>query len=241
MADLRTVGANGIKLAYRVWGPPGAPAVVMLHGLGSDGTDWEEIAEALSAAHRVYAPDARGHGGSQWPGAYSLELMRDDTLAFLDVLGLGRVALIGHSMGGVAACLTAAAAPERLSALVLEDAPTPDPADPPREIPQGPEPGETCDWRVVAATLAWRNAPDPAWWELFPAIACRTLVIGGGPASHLPQHRIALAAERIPDARMVTIDAGHRIHAERPAEFLAELTAFLRGVQGPSGQDPPDS
>jgi pimeloyl-ACP methyl ester carboxylesterase len=230
MTDLHTVEANGVKLAYRVWGLPDAPPVVLLHGLGSDGADWAETAAALSDTHRVYALDARGHGGSQWLGEYSLELMRDDTLGFLDALGLGPVTLVGHSMGGVVAYLLAARAPGRLSALVLEDAPTPDPADPPREIPQGPEPGETYDWRVVADTLTWRNAPDPAWWQLFPAVTCRTLVIGGGPASHLPQDRIALSAERMPDARMVTIDAGHQIHAERPAEFLTEVRGFLQSV-----------
>jgi pimeloyl-ACP methyl ester carboxylesterase len=238
MTDPRTVDVKGIELAYRVQGRPDAPPVLLLHGLGSDGADWAEVADALSATHRVYALDARGHGGSEWPGtpgAYALERMRDDTLAFLDVLGLARVALIGHSMGGAVGYLLAAHAPGRLSALILEDAPTPDPADPPREIPQGPEPGEPYDWRAVAATLAWRNAPDPAWWQLFPAVTCRTLVIGGGPTSHLPQHRLALAADRMPDARMVTIDAGHQVHAARPAEFLAEVRAFLRGVPGPSG------
>jgi pimeloyl-ACP methyl ester carboxylesterase len=229
VSGVRTVEANGIRLACREWGEPDGAPLVLLHGLGSDGTSWDGTAPALAAAgHRVYAPDARGHGGSERPGDYSLELMRDDTLALLDALGIGSAAVIGHSMGGAVAYLAAAHAPGRVSRLVLEDPPTPDPADPPREVPTGPADDDTADWRLVADLMRWRNAPDPEWWKLFPAVACPTLVLGGGPTSHLPQDRIALLAELIPDGRLTTIDAGHLIHADRPEAFLAEVTAFLR-------------
>jgi 3-oxoadipate enol-lactonase len=73
--------------------------MVLLHGLGSNGSSWTAIAEALGESHRVYVPDMRGHGASDWPGTYSFELMRNDVLGFLDALGLDRVTLIGHSTG----------------------------------------------------------------------------------------------------------------------------------------------
>ncbi|WP_405875964.1 alpha/beta fold hydrolase [Streptomyces sp. NBC_00005] len=68
----RTVKANGITLAYRSWGPEDAPPVLLLHSRGADGADWTPIAERLATGvhpRRVYAPDLRGHGRSDWPGA----------------------------------------------------------------------------------------------------------------------------------------------------------------------------
>jgi pimeloyl-ACP methyl ester carboxylesterase len=54
-----------------------------------------------------------------------------------------------------------------------------------------------------------------------------TLVIAGGPTSGVPQDRVAALAERIPDARLVTVDAGHLVHENRPEEFLALVEPFL--------------
>jgi pimeloyl-ACP methyl ester carboxylesterase len=87
----RSVRANGITLAYRVWGPQDAPPLVLLHARGTDGAGWVEIATALAAGPRgVYALDLRGHGRSDWPGGYAYETMRDDVHAFLGALGIAR-------------------------------------------------------------------------------------------------------------------------------------------------------
>lgn len=226
--DLRAVRANGLRLAYHEWGEPGAAPVVLLHGLGGSGGDWEGVAAELAAdGHRVYAPDLRGHGNSDWPGDYSVELMRDDVEAFVGALGLGSPAVIGHSMGAAVAYLLAATRPGRVSRLVLEEPPPPDPVDQPREVPTGPGEDEPYDWRMVADLRRWINAPDPAWWKLFDSIGCPTLVLAGGPTSTLSQPGITAIADRVPDARLVTIDAGHHVHGNRPEEFLAEVRAFL--------------
>ncbi|MFJ4850054.1 MULTISPECIES: alpha/beta fold hydrolase [unclassified Streptomyces] len=233
MDDLRTAHVNGVRLAYRTWGEPGAPPLVLLHGRGSDGADWAPVVPGLARTHRVYAPDLRGHGGSEWPGEYAFEAMRDDVAALLDSLGPGPVALAGHSMGAVVAYLLAAAHPERLTALVLEEPVPPDPAVPPRAVPTGPEGGETFDWRVVAAVNRWINAPDPGWWDLLGGIACRTLVIAGGPGSHVSQDGIGRIAARIPGARLVATGAGHLVHETDPERFLAEVSPFLAGSRRP--------
>jgi pimeloyl-ACP methyl ester carboxylesterase len=65
----RRVQAGGVRLAYRTWGPADAPPVVLLHALGEGSSDWARVAEALAPAWRVYAPDLRGHGASDWLGA----------------------------------------------------------------------------------------------------------------------------------------------------------------------------
>ncbi|WP_432758687.1 alpha/beta fold hydrolase [Streptomyces lydicamycinicus] len=62
----------------------------------------------LAGTHRVFALDQRGHGHSDWPGEYGFARWRDDVIGFLQALGLERVALIGHSLGALAALLVAA-------------------------------------------------------------------------------------------------------------------------------------
>lgn len=82
------------------------------------------------------------------------------------------------------------------------------------------------DWPLVPAVDAELNTPDPAWTEGFGRITAPTLVIAGGPDSHVAQEKFAWLAERVPGARLVTIDAGHLVHRTRPAEFLAALREF---------------
>jgi pimeloyl-ACP methyl ester carboxylesterase len=224
----RTVKANGITLAYRAWGPEDAPPVVLLHGRGADSADWAGIAESLAAGpRRVYALDLRGHGRSDWPGAYAYELMSDDVYGFLDALDLARVDLVGHSLGGVIAYLLAQRAPDAVRRLVLEDVPAPFPLDPPRPRAERPDEALPFDWAMVQATDEQRNAPDPVWFDHMGRITMPTLLIGGGPSSLIPQDEIAALADRIPDSRMVTIDAGHLVHETRPREFLETVRPFL--------------
>ena len=225
--DLPSVKVNGIELAYTVAGEVGLPPVVLLHALAEDSSGWSVVVEALVPRYRVYAVDLRGHGGSSRPGDYSLELMRSDVLGFLRALNLEGVSLIGHSLGGAVAYLVAEAEPERVRHLVLEEPPPPLPATPPRAVPTKPSVPLPFDWRVLDAVVRQRNHPDPAWWEDLNLICAHTLVIAGGTGSHLPQDQVVALAGRIPDAVLVTINAGHNVHTRRPDAFLAELLPFL--------------
>ncbi|WHM40183.1 alpha/beta hydrolase [Streptomyces sp. BPTC-684] len=219
--------ASGLRLAYRTWGDASAPPVVLAHGRGGSGAHWTEVAERLAATRRVYAVDLRGHGLSDWPGQYSFEGFRDDLRGFFEALGLAGADLIGHSMGGAAALLLAQDAPELIGRLVLEEAPTFVPLDPPRGFVARPDEELAFDWPVVADTNAQLNAPDPAWRERLAELAVPTLLVAGGESSGIEiQARIAEMAARIPGARLVTIDAGHSVHAVRPDEFVAELRKF---------------
>ncbi|WP_128978369.1 alpha/beta fold hydrolase [Streptomyces roseicoloratus] len=221
-----TVTVDGVRLAYRVSGPEDAPPVVLVHSRGENGTDWSEIAAALSADRRVYAVDLRGHGLSDHPGHYGFDVFRDELRGFVTALGLVRPAVVGHSMGGAAVCLLAQSEPELMDRLVLEDVPVFFPLDPPRGRAERPEGPLGFDWAVVPATDAQVNEPDPAWRTELAVISRPTLVIGGGTSSHLPQEQLAWMAEEIQDARLVTIKAGHLVHAKRPKQFLAALREF---------------
>jgi 3-oxoadipate enol-lactonase len=226
MGEHHGVEAGSIEQAYRTWGTPGAPPLVLLHALGEDGGDWGNVAPAFGRRWRVYAPDLRGHGRTDWPGEYSVELMLADVLAFLDVLALDRVDLIGHSLGGLVAYLLAAEHPERLGQLILEDVAAPLPRS--AGVPARPDGQLPYDWDMVLAIRGQIDNPDPAWLGRLSQITAQTLVLGGGPASHIPQERVAELARRIPHARIETIPAGHLIHQTEPAAFTEAALRFLQ-------------
>jgi 3-oxoadipate enol-lactonase len=135
--------------------------------------------------------------------------------------------VVAHSMGATVACMIAEDQPERIERLVLEDASAPFPREP-RPVPERPAGPLPFDWPVVPAVRTQVDSPDPAWWDRLTEITARTLIVGGGPASHISQDKLAEAAGRIPDGQFLTIPAGHSVHEARPAEFTAAVLDFLR-------------
>ncbi|WP_299530298.1 alpha/beta fold hydrolase [uncultured Streptomyces sp.] len=223
-----TVEAGMVKLSHRVRGPRDGPPLVLLHALGESAEDWDTVAPVLARKRRVYAVDLRGHGRSDWPGEYSLELMRDDVIGYLDALGLDRADLIGHSLGGLVAYLVAQHRPGRVHRLVLEDVPVPRPRTP--AVPVRPEGALSFDWEMVLAVRRQIDSPDPEWWDLLGSITADVLVLGGGPRSHVPQGGGTGVAEwprRVPGARVATLPVGHLIHRADPHRFLEAVQEFL--------------
>lgn len=106
-ASISTTGANGVTLVADAYGQPADPPVLLLHGGGQTRHSWGGTAAAL-AADGFYAvsADLRGHGDSDWcpNGDYSFEAFRIDTEAWCE--RLGRPAVVGASMGGIAALWT---------------------------------------------------------------------------------------------------------------------------------------
>lgn len=94
-------GADKVRLAYRDQGE-GEP-VLLLHGFGASSYTWRHLEPALVAAgHRVVTLDLKGFGRSGKPlnERYSIFDQADLVTRFLDRLGIGKVTLVGHSLGG---------------------------------------------------------------------------------------------------------------------------------------------
>jgi pimeloyl-ACP methyl ester carboxylesterase len=112
------IDLKGVALEVEDHGD-GVP-VVLLHGFPLSSEMWIPVRPAVEQAARLITPDLRGFGGSDAPqGGYGMETMAGDVLGLVDRLGLERIVLGGHSMGGYVALRFAAAHPERLAGLIL--------------------------------------------------------------------------------------------------------------------------
>ena len=112
---------RGSMFVREAEGPPGAPAVILLHGLGATADlNWHGAFTSLGHHFRVIAPDHRGHGrGIRSRAPFRLTDCADDVLALADALGIERFTAVGYSMGGPVAQLTWRAAPRRVQGLVI--------------------------------------------------------------------------------------------------------------------------
>ncbi|VVD81126.1 Soluble epoxide hydrolase [Pandoraea eparura] len=120
----RTITTNGAKIYVRVGGH--GPAVVLLHGYGETGDMWAPLAAKLAVNHTVVVPDLRGMGLSDHPATgYDKKNEARDIAGVLDTLQIGKVDVVAHDIGNMVAYAFAAEQPERVSKLVLMDAPIP--------------------------------------------------------------------------------------------------------------------
>src|SRR5664279_4353927 len=116
---LRTRLVHGYRRAFRIAGDRGAP-LLLIHGIGDSSRTWEQIMPLLAREHLVIAPDLLGHGASDKPRAdYSVAAYANGLRDLLAVLGIDKVTLVGHSLGGAVAMQFAYQFPEKTERLVL--------------------------------------------------------------------------------------------------------------------------
>lgn len=108
-----------MKLNYKIYGT-GDPVIIM-HGLFGSGDNWHTIARMMEPQYQCIVVDMRNHGRSPHDPEMNFQVMADDLLELLADLGLDKVSLIGHSMGGKVAMQFALLHPEKVNKLIVVD------------------------------------------------------------------------------------------------------------------------
>ena len=115
----------GPRLRYAERGDRRGEAIVFLHAYVDSWFTFSRVLPLLSPQYRAFAPDQRGHGGSDKPGCcYAADDFVADIDAFMDAVGIEKATLVGDSSGGLIAQRMALDYPCRVGRLVLIGAPT---------------------------------------------------------------------------------------------------------------------
>ncbi|GAA4216710.1 alpha/beta fold hydrolase [Actinocatenispora rupis] len=246
---------DGRRLSYLDFGGTGRP-LVALHGHLSEGATFADLARQLGPEWRVIAPDQRGQGESDRAGEYTREGYLADLEAFLDQLGLDRVALLGHSLGAINAYQFAARHPGRVSALVDAEGAAelgldganpfgflldlPYEADSRAALVAGLGPAapyfadrlrENADgrWRLPFHPRDMYESEDHVHgdhWADWTATTCPALLIHG-TTGVIPPEQVRAMVERRPGTTSVELDADHMVYTGAPDEFAAAVRTFL--------------
>lgn len=249
---------DGIRLAYLDTGTDtdtdGIP-VLALHGAYGRGRSMLGLADHLGPGYRLIALDQRGHGLSDHSDDYGREAFLGDITALVEHLGLGPVALVGHSLGGMNAYQAAARHPELASAVISVDAPVSFhvPANDrfhglPSRFPSVraliaalefiEEPRHFLE-SVVEEPDGWRflwEARDIAavkdgiigdWWDDFAAVRQPMLVIRGGRSPIIPLEQAAEMARRRPETELAVVDGLHDFYISHEGELGGIVREFL--------------
>jgi pimeloyl-ACP methyl ester carboxylesterase len=225
---------DGVRLRYRESGSEDGQPILFLHGYTDSSLSFRRLLPHVPAGYRILVPDQRGHGDSDKPAeGYRRSDFAADAVALLDALGIGRVTIVGHSLGSLTAQRIAADDPHRVSGLVLI----------------GSAPGAATNAGLLdlkTAILALEEAPDRAFIHEFQTSTVATplpedfleAVVDESAKVPLGVWREALAD--LVDARSdVALDAIHTptlvIWGEQDAVFSrADQSALVDGIAGAS-------
>jgi pimeloyl-ACP methyl ester carboxylesterase len=122
----RTIKIDEISIFYRETGPKDAPTILLLHGLPTSSRQFEPLFARLSDRFHLVAPDYPGFGHSDWPNpqkfSYTFDHIAEVMTHFTEAIGLSRYTLYMHDYGGPVGFRMALAHPERVEALIVQDA-----------------------------------------------------------------------------------------------------------------------
>lgn len=121
----RTVQVDGVKIFYREAGPKNAPTLLLLHGFPTSSQMFRNLIPLLADRYHVIAPDYPGYGQSEMPSMGSYAYSFDNVAATIDkltaALGVTRYALYVQDYGAPIGYRLAAAHPERVTAIVVQN------------------------------------------------------------------------------------------------------------------------
>jgi pimeloyl-ACP methyl ester carboxylesterase len=242
--------------------PPTGHRVLYVHGTGCDGTVWGPHMAAIADVHEPVAIDLPGHGRSPGPGFRGVADYAHFVVELARALDWDRFVLVGHSMGGAIALLTALYHPEHLAGLVLVDTGARlrvDPAllrDAREAALRGRSAGSDRAWafapgtpqEVVNAVHALTEGTDPSvthgdWiaddtFDVMPRVSqirVPTLAVCGAEDRLTPVKYHRFLAAQIPGCRLTIIEgAGHWVFWEQPEAFTRAVRAFLDELPRPT-------
>jgi lipase len=228
MTRLSEVPVDGGTLTIGQWGAPGdGEPVLAIHGITASHRAWEMVAAAHPGP--VIAPDLRGRGGSgTLPGPYGITRHAADCVAVLDVLGIARATVVGHSMGGFVAAMLAHRHPERVGRLVLVDGGVP------FGIPAGTDPETVLGPAVQRLTMRFGSREEYRdYWRRHPSFADWNNTIESYVDYDLtgepPELRSKVNADAV---RTDYLDLLTGDEVRTACAALAEDTVFLRAERG---------
>ena len=122
----RTVKVDGLSIFYREAGRKDAPTTLLLHGLPSSSRMFQPLLTRLADTYHLVAPDYPGFGHSDWPDPkqfdYTFDHIASVMNGFTQALGLSHYTLYMQDYGGPVGFRMALAHPERVQALIVQDA-----------------------------------------------------------------------------------------------------------------------
>jgi pimeloyl-ACP methyl ester carboxylesterase len=222
--------SQGLKLHYLDWGNPGAPLLLLVHGMRDHARSWDWVARELQQDWHVVAPDLRGHGDSDWSpdGAYLSPYYLLDFTELVDALGQQHITIVAHSLGGNPAARFAALYPQRVRKLVLVDAMGPTAQVRARWDEQGVV-KRSREWlersRVLATTQPKRFATLE---DAIARMAEANTHLSARQARHLATH----GARQHVDGYGWKYDP--RVNALLPEDFAIGLAAYWREITAPT-------
>jgi len=209
-----TLSLGREALAVYDYGPPSGDSrgdVVLLHGMADVARSLEPLARSLIDRYRVVAFDARGHGRSTHPGAYSGMHFVADLVGLVDAIGMERPILIGHSLGGHTVANYSGIYPDRVRAAVLLEG-----LGPPSAPPPDTAPAELERARAMIDVLRSlpRHRPQP---DIAAATARLTTIHTRLDPDRADQIRDNLDehVDRVVDADIDDVKRAHRHHLRR--------------------------
>jgi pimeloyl-ACP methyl ester carboxylesterase len=174
LTTYRSISIKGVSIFYREAGPRGAPTILLLHGLPSSSRMFEPLLTRLSDSYHLVAPDYPGFGHSDWPdpklSPYTFDHIAELMGAFAEELHLAHYTLYMQDYGGPVGFRMALAHPERIDALIVQDA-------------VAHNEGLGALWKTRRAFWADRAANEAALRaNLLSLAATRTRHVGSDPA-----------------------------------------------------------
>jgi esterase len=225
----------------------GAPLLI-LHGYFGMSDNWKSLGNKFGEDFQIHLIDQRNHGRSFHANNFDYDLLVEDLVQYIKYHNLGKVIVLGHSMGGKAAMLFAVKYPTLVAKLIIIDI-----------APRYYKPHHTNILKALNSIdfsiHNTRKLVDQKITELIPDIAYRfnlqsltennhevgkalpsfttfdgeTLFLAGGNSGYITKSEVSAIKAHFPKASIKTIaNVGHWLHAEKPRAFYELVMSFLK-------------